>query len=76
MSFDCEHCGFRNNELQSGSKIEDRGVKITLDVKEPRDLNRQIVKSDFTSLHIPELEFEIPAQSQKGGEYFSYYFDI
>lgn len=66
MSFECEHCGFRNNELQSGSRIEDKGLHITVNVKEPRDLNRQIVKSDYTAIKIPEMEFEIPSQSQKG----------
>ncbi|KAF4532342.1 hypothetical protein B566_EDAN003645 [Ephemera danica] len=66
MSFECEHCGFRNNELQSGSRIEDKGLHIKVNVKEPRDLNRQIVKSDYTAIKIPEMEFEIPSQSQKG----------
>ena len=32
-----------------------------------QDLNRQVVKSDAASFIIPELEFESPAFSQKGG---------
>ena len=32
-----------------------------------QDLNRQVVKSDAASFSIPELEFESPAFSQKGG---------
>ncbi|XP_015610065.1 zinc finger protein ZPR1 [Cephus cinctus] len=66
MSFECEHCGFQNNEIQSGGKIAEKGIRQTLKVSTPRDLNRQIVKSDYTSVKIPELDFEIPAQSQKG----------
>lgn len=66
MSFHCEHCGYRNNEIQSGGKIEEKGVRITLKVNSLEDLNRQVYKSDFTSVKIPELEFEIPSQSQKG----------
>ncbi|XP_020291784.1 zinc finger protein ZPR1 [Pseudomyrmex gracilis] len=66
MSFECEHCGYQNNEIESGGKIEERGVKITLQVATPQDLNRQVVKSDYTSIHIPHVDFEIPAQSQKG----------
>lgn len=66
MSFECEHCGFKNNEIQSGGKIEERGVRITLKVQTERDLNRQVIKSDYTSVKIVELDFEIPAQSQKG----------
>lgn len=66
MSFECEHCGYRNNEIESGGKIEERGIKIILQVATPQDLNRQVVKSDYTSIHIPHVDFEIPAQSQKG----------
>jgi len=33
-----------------------------------QDLNRQVVKSDAASFTVPELEFESPAFSQKGGK--------
>jgi len=33
-----------------------------------QDLNRQVVKSDVASFAIPELQFESPAFSQKGGK--------
>lgn len=69
MSFDCEHCGYQNNEIQNAGKTEEKGVKITLTISSPADLNRQVVKSDYTSVQIPLLDFEIPAQSQKGGKY-------
>lgn len=70
MSFDCEHCGYQNNEIQNAGKIEEKGVKIVLKVTSKSDINRQIVKSDYTSISIPHLDFEIPAQSQKGGKIF------
>ncbi|PSN56885.1 Zinc finger protein ZPR1 [Blattella germanica] len=66
MSFECEHCGFKNNEIQPGGKVDEKGISITLHVQAERDLNRQVVKSDYTSVKIVELDFEIPAQSQKG----------
>ncbi|EGI68147.1 PREDICTED: zinc finger protein ZPR1 [Acromyrmex echinatior] len=66
MSFECEHCGYQNNEIQSGGKITEKGIKITLQIVTSQDLNRQVVKSDYTSIHIPHLDFEIPSQSQKG----------
>nr|CAG4640886.1 EOG090X06TU [Eulimnadia texana] len=66
MSFECEHCGLRNNEIQSGGRIQDRGVKFEVRIQNSRDLNRQVIRSDTTTVTIPELEFEIPAQSQKG----------
>lgn len=67
MSFDCTHCGYQNNEIQPGGKIEEKGVKIKLKVETAKDLNRNVVKSDYTAIKIPELDFEIPSQSQKGG---------
>ncbi|XP_021920026.1 zinc finger protein ZPR1 isoform X2 [Zootermopsis nevadensis] len=66
MSFECEHCDFKNNEIQRGGKVGEKGVRITVHVQSERDLNRQVVKSDYTSVKIVELDFEIPAQSQKG----------
>lgn len=67
MSFDCPHCGFQNNEIQSAGEIGEKGVRITLSVKCENDLKRQVIKSDYTSIRIPEIDFEIPSQSQKGG---------
>ncbi|CAG4970180.1 unnamed protein product [Colias eurytheme] len=66
MSFSCEECGFENNEIQPGGAIAEFGIRWKLRVEDAADLNRQVVKSDFTRVYIPELEFEIPAQSQKG----------
>ncbi|XP_076294070.1 zinc finger protein Zpr1 [Lasioglossum baleicum] len=66
MSFDCEHCGYQNNEIQNSGKTQDKGIRITLQVATSKDLNRQVVKSDYTSVKIPSLDFEIPSRSQKG----------
>lgn len=66
MSFTCEHCGFENNEIKPGGEIEEKGCKLTLIVKNVSDLNRRIVKSDYTSVNFLDLDFEIPSQSQKG----------
>uniref|UniRef100_S4PYI1 Zinc finger protein ZPR1 n=1 Tax=Pararge aegeria TaxID=116150 RepID=S4PYI1_9NEOP len=66
MSFSCESCGYENNEIQPGGAIAELGVRWKLRVEAPADLNRQVVKSDFTSVRIPEVDFEISAQSQKG----------
>ncbi|KAJ4450425.1 hypothetical protein ANN_01849 [Periplaneta americana] len=66
MSFECEHCGFKNNEIQPGGKVDEKGIRITLTVEKEQDLNRQVVKSDYTSVRIVEVDFEIPAQSQRG----------
>ena len=31
-----------------------------------RDLSRQVVKSDYASITVPEIDLEIPSNSQKG----------
>uniref|UniRef100_A0A0N5APG2 Zinc finger protein ZPR1 n=1 Tax=Syphacia muris TaxID=451379 RepID=A0A0N5APG2_9BILA len=66
MSFYCEHCGCRNNELQSAEAVQEHGTEIVLHVKEIVDLNRQLVKSEFAQIEIPEIELTIPSQSQPG----------
>lgn len=68
MSFSCDHCGFNNNEIQSGAPIADKGIRYVLKVETQPDLNRQVVKSDFANVKIPEVDFEIPAKSQSGGK--------
>ncbi len=42
------------------------GTRIKLSVEEKSDLNRELVKSDFATLSIPIVDFEIPALTQKG----------
>jgi len=66
MSFNCEHCGFSNNEIQSGGVIQEKGLKLTVTISSERDLSRQLVKSDYATVTIPELELEIPPKGQKG----------
>ena len=68
VSFLCDHCGFRNNEIQSGEAVQEFGTEIVLQVKTKEDLNRQVVKSEYASIEIPELELTIPNKSQPGGE--------
>lgn len=66
MSFKCDHCGHINNEMQSASEIQKSGIRIELRVQSVADLNRRVVRSDNSSISIPEIELEIPVQSQKG----------
>nr|XP_031526334.1 zinc finger protein ZPR1 isoform X2 [Vicugna pacos] len=65
-SFFCEHCGWNNTEIQSAGRIQDQGVRYTLTVRAQEDMNREVVKTDSATTRIPELDFEIPAFSQKG----------
>ena len=68
MSFNCPHCGYQNNEIQSGGMVQEMGVSYTLKLTEAADLSRQLVKSDYASLSVPEIELEIPPNSQKGSK--------
>lgn len=65
MSFNCEHCGFSNSEVQSTANLAEKGIRITLIVNSPEVLNRQVVKSEYATISIPEIEFEIPNTTQK-----------
>nr|CCA23447.1 conserved hypothetical protein [Albugo laibachii Nc14] len=66
MSFECEHCGYRNSEVQFGGTIQEQGCKIEFVVEKASDLNRQIIKADSATVIFPELEFEIPPKTQRG----------
>ncbi|KAF2276246.1 zinc finger protein-like protein zpr1 [Westerdykella ornata] len=61
MSFDCPHCNFRNNEIQSAGEIQQRGVRISLKVDKEEDRNRQLVKSDTAIFRVEDLDLEMPA---------------
>jgi len=64
-SFSCDHCSYKDSEVTFGGVIKEKGHRISLIVKSNRDMNRQLVKSDWASIVIPELEFEQPP-SRKG----------
>ena len=65
-SFDCENCGNSNNSVQPASGIADTGIKYTLNVTNENDLTRQVIKSEYATITIPDIELEIPPESQKG----------
>ncbi|WVZ60650.1 hypothetical protein U9M48_010642 [Paspalum notatum var. saurae] len=68
MAFDCPHCGERNNEIQFAGQLQPKGCCYTLEIPSGQSevLNRQVVKSDSATIKIPELEFEIPPEAQRG----------
>ncbi|CEG44394.1 zinc finger protein zpr1 [Plasmopara halstedii] len=66
MSFECEHCGFRNSEVQFGGKVQEQGARIELKLTQPEDLNRQLIKGDAGMIYFPSLDFEIPRGTQRG----------
>jgi zinc finger protein len=65
-SFACEECGERNNEVTFGGEIQIQGCSYELKVTTPKDMDRQLIKSDSATVRIRELDFEIPPLTQKG----------
>ncbi|WWC94185.1 hypothetical protein V866_001025 [Kwoniella sp. B9012] len=59
-SFRCDHCGHRDTEIQSAGEIQPKGVVYTVHLLTRDDLNRQLVKSNFATLSIPDLQLTIP----------------
>ena len=54
--------------MQSAGLIPERGARFTLRVRagDTRALSRQVVKGDHARVTVPELDFEIPPNTQKG----------
>lgn len=44
MSTTCDACGYKTNEVKSGSGIEPLGTKITLHIEKAEDLKRDVLK--------------------------------
>ena len=44
MSTNCDACGYRDNEVKSGSAISEQGKKIILKVEDREDLSRDVLK--------------------------------
>ncbi|KAF8808890.1 zf-ZPR1-domain-containing protein [Phlegmacium glaucopus] len=59
MSTNCDGCGYRDNEVKSGSAISDKGKRITLKVEDREDLSRDILKSETAGMTIPEIDLEL-----------------
>ncbi|KAL2627730.1 hypothetical protein AAZV13_07G189400 [Glycine max] len=67
-AFECPHCGERNNEVQFAGEIQPRGCCYSLEIPsgQQKMLNRQVVKAESATIKIPELDFEIPPEAQRG----------
>lgn len=64
----CEQCGFRDAEVKPMGIVSEKGRKITLKVATLDDLKRDLLKSDTSSILIPELDLELVAGTL-GGKY-------
>ena len=58
MSTNCDKCGYRDNEVKSGSAISEKGKRIILKVEDKEDLSRDILKVRSTfAFHVDEDRF-------------------
>ena len=68
MSFNCNSCGYRSNELKGGGAIPSYGTEVSCRITSPADLSRDVLKSDSCGVLIPELELEL-SNGTLGGVY-------
>ncbi|XP_021754038.1 zinc finger protein ZPR1-like [Chenopodium quinoa] len=66
MASTCDACGYRNSELKPGGSISDKARRITVSVKNLKDLNRDVIKSDSASVKIPEVDLELGCGTMGG----------
>lgn len=59
MAYSCDVCGHKSTEIKQGGGISGNASKITFNVTEPEDLNRDVFKSDTTFVAIPEIDLEL-----------------
>ena len=55
----CTHCGYRTNDVKSGSEVPQKGQRIHFSVEGPADLRRDILKSETCMLKIPACRVEV-----------------
>lgn len=65
-AFHCEECGFKNSEVSFAGRLDDYGIKYEVNVINPIAFHRQVVKSEFATIRVPEIGLELPPQTQKG----------
>ncbi|GAA5905998.1 zinc finger-containing protein ZPR1 [Sporobolomyces salmoneus] len=61
VSFHCDHCGYKNNDIQAAGEIQSLGSVYTVKCNSYDDLDRQLVKSEHCLISIPEYQLQIPA---------------
>ena len=60
-AINCSDCGYRSNDVNIGGAVPDKGKRISLQVSQPEDLNRDILKSQSCVVNIPECQVNMGA---------------
>ena len=61
MSFSCDHCAYKNTEVKTIGNVSEKARRITFRALTRDDLDRDIFKSDSTTIKILELDFQMEA---------------
>ncbi|KAK4685358.1 zinc finger protein, partial [Tremellales sp. Uapishka_1] len=59
-SFRCDSCGYRDTEITSAGEIQPKACNYTVHLLSRTDLNRQIVKSNWATITVPDFQLTIP----------------
>ena len=59
MSFKCEFFGFKSVELKGMGGMNEKAKKLVCEINDREDLGRDVVKSDWCYVAIPEIELEL-----------------
>jgi len=59
MAYNCERCGHKSTEIKQGGGISAKASKITFNIQNPVDINRDVFKSDTCTVIIPEIDLQL-----------------
>ncbi|CAD8093110.1 unnamed protein product [Paramecium primaurelia] len=59
ISFNCQQCGYKNDEVQFKKEKQEKGIKLQLKIDHPQLLQYRIIRSQQCKVSIPELEFQM-----------------
>lgn len=59
MNTTCDDCGYKSNDVKTGGEVPEKGQRMSLRVKSPQDLSRDILKSESCALECPELNLSV-----------------
>lgn len=65
-ALNCENCGYRDNDVKTGGEVPEFGKRITLQVKDPEDLRRDLLKSESCAMYVPECQVQVETGTMGG----------
>ncbi|KAL6719433.1 nucleolar zinc-finger protein [Lecanora helva] len=66
MNTNCGACGYQTKDVKTGGEVSAKGKRIWLEVKSPKDLHRDILKSESCLLRIPDFELSVEPGTMGG----------